>query len=142
MIKTILIIFFIKDVKFTVYLSLIYVFSYPEVDFAAIWPNRDLCAPIISVMSPLLSPVSDDIIVNCSNSKCRRRSNYHEPGWVSKSNLCRTLDCNNKNAGQDQVCCFHTNFSLILSHHEISFTITYFSSWYWSSFLPINWNPL
>lgn len=35
-IKTILIIFFIKDVEFSVYWNLVYIFSYPEVYFTAI----------------------------------------------------------------------------------------------------------
>jgi len=73
MIKTILIIFFIKNVEFAVYWYLVYVFSHPQVDFTAVWSSRDLGPPIVSVLSPLLLAISDDIIVNGGNTKSWRR---------------------------------------------------------------------
>ena len=146
MIKTILIIFFIKNVKFAVYWYLVYVFSHPQVNFAAVWPSRDLGSPIVSVLSPLLLAISDDIIVNGGNTKSWRRSDDHEPGWVSECNLPVT--------GNDKQCHIdykknkrnnsfvHIHFGKILENHEISSVISYLSKIYCISIWPRKRNPM
>jgi hypothetical protein len=88
-IKTIVVIFliFIKNVEFSVYWDLVYILPNPQVYFTAIWANRDLRTPIVSIMSPLLLTVSHNIIVNSRYSEFWWWSDDHKPGWISECDL-------------------------------------------------------
>jgi len=133
-IKAILIIFFIENVEFPINWYLVYVFSHPQVYFAAFWTSRDLGSPIVSVLTPLLLAISDDIIVNGGNTKSWRRSDDHEPGWVTECNLPITGDndqghVNHKNNQHDNSF-VHIHFGKCLENHEISSVISYLPSMY------------
>ena len=134
MIKTILIIFFIKNVKFAINWYLVYVFSHPQVDFTLVWSSRDLGSPIVSVLTPLLLAISDDIIVNGGNTKSWRRSDDHEPGWVSECNLPIASNYNqghvdHKNNQHDNSFVY-IHFGKCLENHEMSSVISYLPSMY------------
>ena len=134
MIKAILIIFFIKNVEFPINWYLVDVFSHPQVDFTLVWSSRDLGPPIVSVLSPLLLAISDDIIVNGGNTKSWRRSDDHEPGWISDRNLPITGDGNkghvNHKNNQRNNSFVHIHFGKCLENHEISWVISYLPSMY------------
>jgi len=92
-ITTIIFLAFIKNKHFAVHLNLVDVFFYPQVYFTALFADWNTGSPIVSIVMPLLFPVSYDISVDSGHAEIWWRSKDREPGWATECYLAVT--CNN-----------------------------------------------